>query len=128
MDRTCFEQLFLENRARHHEIADAQVARDSINKVKNAVRFKHVQLMSELENNFLTNQGAFRKEISDRSLKHFLFKIASLPTLELDNLVLHFDSNHDGFVPITQLQTQLSPLNAGPATSMQSTFKTTRLP
>ena len=104
MDRACFELLFITEQNKRHELEDRQVSRESINKVKSALRSKHVQIMTELEDNFLTNQGAFRKEITDRSLKHFLFKVASLPSMELDNLIRHFDVNHDGFVPIAQLQ------------------------
>lgn len=69
---------------------------------------KQISLVSELENNFLTPQERQRKEVNICSLKHFLFKTASLGTFEIDNLVRHLDKDYDGFVRITELQTALA--------------------
>ena len=72
------------------------------------MQLKQLQLISELESSYLTPQERMHKEINIRSLKHFLFKMASLPTYEMDNFVLDLDREGSGYVKITKIQTAMT--------------------
>lgn len=64
--------------SKRQAIANKADALVSLRKVKQAMNLKQVQLRSEMEANFLSNQEKQRMEVNIRSLKHFFFKTASL--------------------------------------------------
>ena len=71
------------------------------------MRLKQISLISELEQNYQTSNEKVHKDVNIRTLKHFLFKTASLQSYELDNVVKYLDRDSDGYVKIVDLQSKM---------------------
>jgi len=107
MSRALFEQLFIIEPSLLNQRASVPEAKVTLKKVKTAMRLKQMALVTELQATYMSPQEKVHKEVNNRSLKHLLFKLASLQTYEMDNLVMWLDREQDGFVKITEIQTAM---------------------
>lgn len=107
MSRAIFEQLFIIEPSLMNQRASVPEAKVTIKKVKTAMNLKQFSLVTELQATYMSPQEKVHKEVNNRSLKHLLFKLASLQTYEMDNLVMWLDREQDGFVKITEIQTAM---------------------
>ena len=90
LSREVFEQLFIVDMRRDENIS-VEDAKVTLRKVHQSMQLKNLHLLSELENNYMTEQEKIRQEINRRSVKHFFFKACNLQSQELDNFVRWFD-------------------------------------
>ena len=67
------------------------------------MRLKQISLISELEQKYQTTNEKLHKDVNIRTLKHFLFKTASLQSYELDNVIKFLDKDSDGYIKIVDI-------------------------
>ena len=103
LTREMFEQLCIVDRRRQVTVPNQSEAKATLTKVKSLLRLKQMQIVSEIEGTYQTPQERIHKEINARSLKHFLFKCASLTPYEMENLVRYLDKDQDGFVKVVDI-------------------------
>lgn len=109
LPRAIFEQLFITDFASRaaQQVRPAE-AKVTIRKIRQAMALKQISLVSELGSTYQTPNEKLHQDVNIRTLKHFLFKAASLPPYELDNVVKFLDRQSNGYVKIVEIQSKLS--------------------